>query len=352
MSGVLVELAKRQNNYVWLLEIDGLEDTYYSSPSAPTLPPYAQPWAHTPESGVINVTAANQELDVMGSVASAGQVAVTIAITRTNSADQLMKVGRSGAGLTVTLAATLEQTGATFVEVNEDIGAWSASGILWLGREAIRYTAKTGVAPFRFTIIDADRGWFGSEQRRHIASPVEGWSPRIYDTCVTWQNRKARVLVSSLRNGGTTSDGWVEYVSGRIVSNPEISDDGLQLAINIIPHTDALNTEVGGGMLRTGLQQGFHTFDGFTAHRFQYAAGFGAGEAFEANVDLAALAGVPIPVRWEQHERAFALPGSGASTARQGIFTTASDPTQRFQVTARQTLLHRSGEDLFHDDRV
>ena len=205
MSGVLIELARRQNTMVWLFEIDGLQDTYYSSPAAPTLPPYAQPWVHLPQPGIIGVTAADESLDVLGSIVQSGQVAVTIAATRTNDAAQLLKAGRSGAGRMVTLKTTLDQTGAVLVIVNEDISAWAAAGIIWIGREAIRYTARSVAAPYQFTIADADRGWFGSEQRKHVANVNSGWAPRIYDACVTWQGRKARVLVSSLRPDGSQS---------------------------------------------------------------------------------------------------------------------------------------------------
>ena len=331
---VLTELAKRQNRVVFLLEVDGLENTYYNSPSAPTLPAYTQPWAHTAKGGVVGVTSATQELDVLESVASGGQVSITIAITRTNDASQFMKRGVAGAGLTVTLATTVAQTGATFVEVNEDLTAWGASGVIWLGREAIRYTAKSGGAPWRFTIIDADRGWFGSEQRLHRAATATGFAPRVYDACVTWKYRKARVLVSSLRPDGSVSDGWVEYVTGRIVSNPEVDETGTEIAINIIPNTDALNNEVGGDMLSTGLQHGYHAFDGVTAHRFQFRAGWGEGQAFSHDATFASAGANDWPVIYARHTANFATPGTGASVARSGILK-ETDQLPVYSVTAR-----------------
>ena len=310
MSGVFQELERRQNRFVWLLEIDGLEETYFSGPKVPVLPPYTEPWTHTPQGGIINVTSASQELGIADSVASAGQVAVTISITRTNNASQFMAVGRSGAPLTATLSTTLDQSSSGFLVVNEDISAWPATGELWIGKECITYTARTVVAPFRFTIpVPSARGWWGSEQRQHVAAPLDGWSPRVYSQCVTWQNRKARVLVSSLRDDGTTSDGWVEYVSGRIVANPEISDDGLELSINIIPHTDSLNIEVGGGQFRTGLQQGLHTFDGKSADTFSCKIGWADGQAFNERVTSTALVATELPIRWENHINTFDIGG-------------------------------------------
>ena len=336
MSGVLIELARRQNTMVWLFEIDGLQDTYYSSPAAPTLPPYAQPWVHLPQPGIIGVTAADESLDVLGSIVQSGQVAVTIATTRTNDAAQLLKAGRSGAGRMVTLKTTLDQTGAVLVIVNEDISAWAAAGIIWIGREAIRYTARSVAAPYQFTIADADRGWFGSEQRKHVANVNSGWAPRIYDACVTWQGRKARVLVSSLRPDGSQATGWVEYVTGRIVSNPEISGDGLKVAVNIQPHTTALDMEVGGGLLRTGLQDGYHVFDGHNGGIFTFSAGFDVGNGARSTVGPAGSAiGAAVPMAWTDFDKNYADPAiAGATQARAGMFTLESEAGVTFQQAA------------------
>jgi len=305
---VLDELSRRQNTMVWLLEIDGLQKTYYSSPTAPTLPPYAEAWTHTAAPGIMAVTSADQELDVLQSVVTAGQVSVTLAVTRDNDARLLMAVGRDGSPHMATLASTLDQTGGGLVEVNEDISGWPAAGYLWIGKECIQYSARSVASPWQFTIaLATDRGWWGSEQRMHIASSVEGWAPRIYSQCVTWQNRKARVLVSSLRPDGSQADGWVEYVSGRIVSNPEISGDGLSVALNIIPHTDALSISVGGGVERTGLQQGLHTFDGQSGGTFMCAVGYSQGEAWSDDTGFNAAANTELKIKWAAHNGTFDL---------------------------------------------
>ncbi|PHR17618.1 MAG: hypothetical protein COA38_20350 [Fluviicola sp.] len=308
MSGVLTELAVRQNTLVWVLEIDGLEESYHSAPSSVVLPAYTEAWTHTQQPGIQpgGITASSEELDVMKSVVTVGQVAVTIGVTRTNNAAQFMAVGRSGSPLVATLALTVDQVGAGFVTVNEDISAWPATGELWIGRECITYSARTVAAPFRFTIaVPSSRGWWGSEQRKHVASAIEGWAPRVYSQCVTWQSRKARVLVTSLRPDGTQAAGWVEYISGRIVSNPEVSEDGLSIAINIIPHTDALSINVGGGVSRTGLQQGVHTFDGKSGDQYLCSVGWDVGEAFDEEATFNAGAGIDLPIRYKSHEDTF-----------------------------------------------
>jgi len=332
---VFTELARRQQRQIFILEIDGLEDCFFSSDQPPTLPNYGTAWSHVAKRGIIGVSPAAQTLDPLKSTAEAGQVAVTLAITgRGGSNEALQLLARdSAAQYTATLAETVEQNSASFVTVNEDISNWPASGVLWIGQEAIQYSARSVVAPFRFTVpVISSRGWFGSEQRRHLADPITGLAPRVYSQCVAWQGRKARVLVTAARHNGTHPDEWVEYVSGRIIAPPEGSDDGLQIAINIMPHTNALKQEIGGATLRTGLQQGYHTFDGLGADRFMLQVGYAAGQAWKENVTFASAAGAAVSCRWRAHKDAFDI-ATGGTGSRGGTVTIDEIPNTPFAVT-------------------
>ncbi len=343
---VLTEIAHNQNRYVYLLEIDGLEDTFYSSPKAPELPNYGAPyitsvniWSKLAKGGIVpgSVSPSSEKIDLTGTVASVGTVAVSVGITRDNNIEQVLRVGIAGDVDVLTLAVTLEQVGALFVEVNEIPNAWPPSGQLWIGRECINYSARSLVAPFQFTITD--RGWWGSEVRRIVADPVRGISPRVYSKCSTWQHRRARILVSSLRADGsvsrgdkvTTESGWVELISGRLASDPELSNDNQTVAFNIKSHLAALDISVGGGVNQIGLQEGYHHFDGNAADEFHIRLGFLPGGAFDEVNTVAALpAGTVLTLPWLSHS--FTFDPAAASPDAQGRLLIDSEPDTSFRL--------------------
>ena len=69
-GGVLNEVGKRQNRYTFLLEIDGLENTYFQAGQAVTLPPYVRASTHVAQPGLIRVGPSSNKLSLKDAIAS------------------------------------------------------------------------------------------------------------------------------------------------------------------------------------------------------------------------------------------------------------------------------------------
>ena len=91
--------------------------------------------------------------------------------------------------------------------------------------------------------------------------------------------------------------------------------------------------EIGGASLRTGLQHGYHTFDGQGADRFMMSIGYGPGEAFKEDVTFASAAGAAVSCRWKSHVTNFDI-ATGGTGSRGGTVSIDATPNVAYDVTA------------------
>jgi len=254
----LDELQRRHVAPSWLLEIDGIGQRYYSGfpPAASAVPaPYTAVFAD------LDVSIGEQSLDLRKALVEDGAATIRLIETRDNGmfANLLRIQPTREATLTVTVPAT---TGATLINVKEDISGWPAFGELWVGQECMHYTFRTVVAPFVFTVpLGGNRGYFGSQVQEHRVAPAEGWAPKVTNSCVAWRGRRARVkLAAGRRDGQTPTVDYLTVVEGFLDQTPS-KGDLISASLVVVPNTARLEREVGGEEIETGLQQGWHAWD-------------------------------------------------------------------------------------------
>lgn len=289
---------------VLYLEIDGIPWTWHQgnvAPSAVSSPRLAR-------AGLQSASATQAALDLVEGLARPATMTVTLARLRDNDADELLRMAPRGAARFLTLAQSVEQgnTGPYSVVVNEDVTAWPATGVLWIGQEALAYASKDN-ATKTFTVNGAGRGYYGSQVQEHKADADEGWAPRVYSDCVTWQRRRARVWVEQRRADGTLDADPVCEIDGWLKASPVVVDR-TTIEIQLESSAAALDFKIGGEELTTGLQQGQHAFDGETAHRINTILQvWPEGNAFSDRVRAASAAGTATinDTAWEPHQDVF-----------------------------------------------
>lgn len=304
------------------LEIDGFATVFYSGDTAPTLDP-----GFTAIPGLLPPTALTASTDLKAATARPSTCSVRVGRRRDYDISDFRRRGPDGATRFATLAATVERgvAGPYTIEVNEDITAWPATGTLWVGQEAMLYASKDN-ALRTFTVNGVGRGYLNSQVQEHKASPSEGWAPRVYSECVHWTNRRGRIWTDEVLADGTLAgearceiDGWIK--------GAPIESSNADYEVQLTSVASALDIELGGEELRTGLQHGWHAFDGENAHRFDTLKMVLDEGAFSWPVTVASAAGggAILGVRWDPHQRLF---DPTLSDARAGLVTDGSNTYQ------------------------
>lgn len=290
------ELQERRLRTTYMLQIDGWPYRVWggTEPHAAAVP---SPYSTTP--GLLEVSPQESRYDPILGIAETGAITLSLALTRDNAVSELLRLGWRGAERTATLTQpqTIEQSitaGPWAIGVDEDISAWSATGELWIGQECMAYTARTVAPPFQFTVQNAGRGYYGSQVQEHVSSATAGWKPRITSECVSWRGRRARLLIAARDANGTilqdatlNTDGYIELISGFLDAGPALAADGLSVELTIVPFTAALDNDIGGEKLITGLQQGWHAFDGLAGNRIPMSQAWADGAAVAVDTTIA-----------------------------------------------------------------
>lgn len=306
MAAALDELQRRQGvRPAWLLEIDGIPQRFYSGdPPAST----AIPAGYSAVFANIDVSVGESKIDQRKAIVEDGAASVTLTVTRGSGIDELLL--RLRADREVSLASTvIASTGATTVTVNEDISGWPATGVIWVGQEAMAYSARTLVSPFQFTINAGDRGYYGSQVQEHTVDANQNWFPKVSDACIAWRGRRARLKVAAGRRmGQTPTADYLTEVSGFIDRTPTKSGQQ-EIQLTIVPDTARLERKIGGDAAVTRLQQGWHAFDpqNATAEFRGPRVSWVHGQLYRARLTANANAGVTVNLAVDNVEQLLAI---------------------------------------------
>lgn len=179
--------------------------------------------------------------------------------------DVLMRLGRRGSERWARLAATVEMaSGATTIEADRSIAGWPEAGYLDIGTETIAYTARTVVAPHRFTVPEGGRAALGTELQRHTVEADES-VPLIHDRVVSWGWRPAKLVVSRLRPGGQRHPAEIELAYGWLNDPPAYRRGRFDMTI--VGLAAVGETKIGGPKRRTRVQRGLLAFHADDPHR-------------------------------------------------------------------------------------
>ena len=289
-----------QTHAVWWLEIDGYHRVFYSGPTAPTLDP-----EYTATPGLMPPSRVTARADLMEATSRPATCSVRVGRVAGVDIQDLRRRAPDGATRMVTLASTVAQgvAGPYTISVNEDVSAWPVTGVLWIGQEAMFYVARD-VGLRTFTVTGLGRGTFGSQVGEHVADTAEGWAPRIYSECVSWRNRRARIWADELLSDGTLAgeprceiDGWLRDGPADV--------GGSMYEVQLTSVSAALDLEVGADQLQTGLQHGWHAFDGENAHELRWSYSLATPFDTRATIASAAGGGAILGVAWVDHFNTF-----------------------------------------------
>jgi hypothetical protein len=274
----------------WVLIIDGIEPEWDDRSGTHTAGTN-----RTAEGGIVSCSPTSSSIDAETRRIRGGDVTVRIAATRENSvADVLGRVTPRGATRSARLAVDVAQTpllGAT-VEVSDSIAAWPATGVIWVGQEAMSYNARTVVAPFQFTIPVGGRAYYGSPCQAHTLSG-DGAVPTVTSECVSWRGRPAALRVAEVRRQVDGSLVWgdlVDEVRGFLDGSPQRLGDGTY-ELTIVPWHAKIDVDVFGSKVETRLQPGWHLFDGSNAYRMTLTHQCIRGEIWRVPVAGGVIAG-------------------------------------------------------------
>ncbi len=267
----------------WVLIIDGVEPEWDDRSGTHT------PGTNrTAEGGIVSCSPTSASIDPDTRRIRGGDVTVRIGATRENTvAEVLGRVTPRGATRSARLAVAVDQTpllGAT-VEVTDSIAAWPATGVLWIGQEAMSYTARTVVAPYQFTVPVGGRAYYGSPCQAHTLGG-DGAVPLVTSECVSWRGRPAALRVAEVRRQVDGSLVWgdlVDEVRGFLDGSPQRLGDG-SYELTIVPWHAKIDVDVFGSKVETRLQPGWHLFDGSNAYRMTLMHACRAGEIWRVPV--------------------------------------------------------------------
>lgn len=283
------DLERGGDSITIALVIDGLADAFYSGPVAPT---FLAGRMFRP--GVQRMTPVRAGLE--GAVLTASECTVTLCPDGVDYVSQLLRLSPSGATRFLTLAVTLPRSLATggTLTTNEANTAWPSSGHLWIGRECIAYSAK----PTSTTFTVSGRGVYGSEVQRHVADLAVGQAPRLYSECCTWKGRRARVFVQARDRYGLLVGSPLCEVDGVIEGLPHASGTTGEVDVLVRAWAGRLDRTFGGDEMATGLQPGWHLFDGQVGHDLSHVSqGWPENRAWRTSVRSAfALGATSIDV--------------------------------------------------------
>ncbi len=274
----------------WVLIVDGIEPEWDDRSGTHT------PGTNrTAEGGVVSCSPTSASIDGDTRRIRGGDVTVRIGSTRANTVAAILgRVTPRGATRSARLAVDVAQTpllGAT-VEVADSIAAWPATGVIWVGQEAMSYTARTVVAPFQFTVPVGGRAYYGSPCQAHTISG-DGAAPVVTSECVSWRGRPAALRVAEVRRQVDGSIVWgdlVDEVRGFLDGSPQRLGDGTY-ELTIVPWHAKIDVDVFGAKVETRLQPGWHLFDGSNAYRMTLTHQCVRGEIWRVPVDGGVILG-------------------------------------------------------------
>lgn len=291
------------------LEIDGFPWLFYMGKSAPTAFGALNGRAFTP--GLIDFSGTSAGLDLLTGLPLPGRLSVRVAPGRDGRAAGLLRLAPTGGGASSTLAVTLPGTlAAASVVCNDSIAAFTSAGVLYIGQEAFAYVAKDN-GTRTFTVPLGGRAALGSQYAKHVASAEQGWAPRVYQNCCTWQRRPARLWVYTRRTDGASVDQPICEIDGWISGPPQIQGDGT-IEVQLESLSAVLDKTVGGAEdAETQLQHGWHAFDGEVGDRFDTITQvYREGAALTAPASAAVAAGAgAIPIAWGMLDQVFDVGG-------------------------------------------
>jgi len=305
---VSIEVRPHQRRHirpVYLLEIDGWEYRYHSSPVDPAS--VSPPVVDYPYSSVLALkdpSETSQQLNVISGVVQAGSVSLKLAYGPKGEMGQLLAAGPHEAPVYARLAVTIPQalTVATVTVDREISTAPLTNGVIWIGQEAFAYSARSVSVPWTYTI--AARGFYGSQIQRHEVSAERSWAPFVTLSCWSWGNRRARLKVAQLLPNGDFSD-WIEEISGYISATPRLSPGGESISLTISPLSAMLRREIGGSNTETTLYPRGHIFDGEVGHTFTIWLGWPTA-SYQAALTADVLAGDSVlPADTSAHQDMF-----------------------------------------------
>jgi hypothetical protein len=272
----IATLSGRNLKLTMLLQIDGLAECFYLGPVAPPAPTHAGlgAVAYTVHPGLDSVGSVGSSLSLTEAVPSAARVSLRVGIGPSGAARALLRLSPGGAATSATLTDSLPATQAVaplVVQCADAVAGFVVPGLAWIGREAVYISARDPVA-LTVTIATGGRGQLGTLIEPHSASNPMGWAPRLYSSCVSWRRRRARVWVGQLTPAGAWLTPPVVEAEGWMPTAPAaIGPDVVGLEIETLPA--ALDVEVGApATAETGLQAGWHVFDGINGNQFDVTA--------------------------------------------------------------------------------
>lgn len=252
IATLLDELRARPGSIVFEVRIAGVEGS--DGPAVFTTGDYTLS-SHTVFPGVRRITDSGAGIDRRTGLPVAGRLTVRIQPDRGEVVDGLLlRRGRRGAGWVAELVSTVEQSDdATTVTVDRSPAALPATGRIVIGQETMDYTARTEVAPYRFTIPANGRGALDTMVDRHVVTDGRP-APRVYSDPCFWTWRPVRILVSRRFPSGKRHGDMFEWRTGYLTRPPAFR--GGLIELNMVNQTVASQQPIGGEDTTTTIQRG------------------------------------------------------------------------------------------------
>lgn len=277
------ELVSDIRGTVVVLEIDGTAHRWYGGGA----PPAAS--GHTDVEALADVGAYTEEISLAGGLVRGGAMGVTVvADGETLARERLCPLPR-GAVILGYLSASLDKDASlTTIYVTSTAGFAAGTNTVWVNGEACEHTG-TAAGPARLTGVT--RAMYGDQTRKHYVDSDQGWSVPVYDRCVHWRNRRARVWLGNQRRDGSVSADMIELASGFLDATPQVVDSGQRVQLTVVPWTAVLERQIGGAAKAAGLLQGWHYYSADGPHQIRYSLAWMRGLAYSDEVGVQSVSG-------------------------------------------------------------
>lgn len=222
-----------------------------------------------------------ETLPEFGGVANPSNMSLTLA-DPTDTVDALFSRTSEGS-MRATLVTSIA-AGADNVDlaVTEDLSAWAAADVVWVGQEAFRYAY---IDQTTRTFKDCERGYYGSVISQHRVDSVahRSFKPQVVSECTAWDRRACVLSVHEVLANGTIEAAGTEILRGFLAGHPLNDTD--QWRIELTDDLARLARPIGAERLQTTLVNGYINFDGANRSNVEYHEVVPEGGILDGTVD-------------------------------------------------------------------
>lgn len=338
MSDPLVD-ALRGRELAVVLTIAGVTDRYFCGPAPDvTAIPGTVGLDYRDVCALLSLGPESATVDDIRSKVSQAPVTIRLAArdapvsaaTRTaathsiDPVSTLRRIGPRGAEATKIAATVPHEAGPTDVDVVDDVSSWS--GLVHCGLEALQPTATIGTQ-----LQGCARGVAYSRISRHLYQPTRGAQPTVTREVTFWRGRPAIVQAAPVVDGVRVGP-YVEIWRGVLDREPELSGDGMTLAVKVAAMSAAMRQRLSAGATSTKLLRGWHYFAPGRASDIRVRQVWPVGAAYRDFPSIVATVNVPMTFE-----------GFSAHVAQSDVTLPAGHPRSgaillggtRYEVTAR-----------------